>query len=152
MALFVSGLAADRYTITARPALRHSQRRGVAAVEFALVSPLLFLVAFGSIEFGRAMMVGAMLNNTVRAGCRAGTMNGVTNTNVNDVIAKSLAGISGTTTSIQVNGTTADVSTAAAGDTISVKISVPYGSVSWLPTNTYLGAVILSAQAVMPHE
>ncbi|GLI38928.1 hypothetical protein GHYDROH2_24290 [Geobacter hydrogenophilus] len=40
-------------------------------VEFALVLPLLMLLVFGMVEFGRAMYIKNMLNNAARAGARA---------------------------------------------------------------------------------
>ena len=43
-------------------------RKAAAAVEFAVVSPLLFTAVLGIIEFGRAMMVLELLNNAARAG------------------------------------------------------------------------------------
>lgn len=129
-----------------------SSRTGAAAVEFALICPVLFLVFLGVIEFGRAMMVSEILNTAVRTGCRAGTMIGATNSSVTSGVTQCLTGISGTTTTIQVNGATGDVSTAARGDSISVQLQVPYSSVSWLPGSMFLGNTTLSATAVMYHE
>jgi Flp pilus assembly protein TadG len=127
------------------------QRRGVAAVEFALVAPLMFLVVLAIMEFGRAMMVGEILNTAARSGCRAGTVAGSANNSVTTVIGQCLPSVSGSTTTIQVNGKSVDVSTAARGDTISISITVPFSRVSWLPP-TFLGNVTLSANAVMYHE
>ena len=41
-------------------------RRGVAAVEFAVVAPVFFLLVAGVIEFGRAMMVESILANAAQ--------------------------------------------------------------------------------------
>jgi Flp pilus assembly protein TadG len=49
---------------------RRCQRRGSAAVEFALVAPLFTLLILGSIEVGRALQVQSALDNAVREGCR----------------------------------------------------------------------------------
>lgn len=43
---------------------------GVAAVEFALVAPILFSVICGIIEFGAAYNYRTQLNNAVQAGAR----------------------------------------------------------------------------------
>ena len=43
-------------------------RRGVAAVEFAIAAPVLFLFVFAIFEFGRAFMVLDLLSNAARAG------------------------------------------------------------------------------------
>jgi Flp pilus assembly protein TadG len=47
-------------------------RSGQAAVEFALVLPLLFVVLFGAVEFGVGMYDKAVLTNASREGARAG--------------------------------------------------------------------------------
>lgn len=44
--------------------------RGAAAVEFALVLPVLLLVVIGIIEFGRAYQVQTILSNAARDGVR----------------------------------------------------------------------------------
>lgn len=52
---------------------RHKGQRGAAAVEFALVLPLLALVLFGMIEFGLLFYNQQVLINASREGARAGT-------------------------------------------------------------------------------
>jgi Flp pilus assembly protein TadG len=47
-------------------------QRGVAAVEFALICSLLFLLVFGIIEFSIMLYDKAMLTNASREGARAG--------------------------------------------------------------------------------
>ena len=48
------------------------KQRGVAAVEFAIVAPLLFVLLFGIIEFSVALFDQAMLTNASREGARQG--------------------------------------------------------------------------------
>ena len=55
-------LSNSRTAILAKRGQRVS-RRGVAAVEFALVAPVFFLVVLGIIEFGRMAMVQQVLAN-----------------------------------------------------------------------------------------
>jgi Flp pilus assembly protein TadG len=45
-------------------------RKGTAAVEFALVAPLLCGLILGMLELGRAIQVQQALTNAVREGCR----------------------------------------------------------------------------------
>jgi len=45
-------------------------RRGVAAVEFAIVFPILMLLAFGLWEYGRLIQVQQILTNSAREGGR----------------------------------------------------------------------------------
>ena len=47
-----------------------TKRAGIAAVEFALVAPLLCVAILGMIEIGRALQVQMALTNAVREGCR----------------------------------------------------------------------------------
>src|SRR5687768_14343436 len=52
-----------------RPSLRSDD--GAAAVEFALILPLLILLVFGIVEFGRAYNAKVTLTHAVREGARA---------------------------------------------------------------------------------
>src|SRR5690242_16742833 len=105
-------------------------RRGAAAVEFAVVASLLFLLVFGIIEIGRAMMVMEMLNSAARNGARVGVLQGTSNTDVTNAVTGALAnaGFNGTNTVVQVNGQTANVNTALPGDQVTVTVSVPYNN------------------------
>ncbi|MEX0612060.1 MAG: TadE/TadG family type IV pilus assembly protein [Pirellulales bacterium] len=105
-------------------------RRGAAAVEFALVSPLLFLLCLGMLEFGRMMMVQEIVTNAAREGGRKAILPGVTDGDVASAVDSYFAtcGISGHTISVLPSTTSA-----AAGTPIKVTASVPYNNVSWLP-------------------
>lgn len=46
--------------------------KGVSAVEFALIAPLLFILTFGIIEFGILLFDKAVVTNASREGARAG--------------------------------------------------------------------------------
>jgi Flp pilus assembly protein TadG len=129
-------------------------RHGAAVVEFAVVAPLLFALALGIIEFGRAMMVLELLNNAARAGCRAGVLNGSSNTDVNSAITTALtgSGVNSPSTTIDVNGSQADVSTSQTGDTISVTVSVGADAVTWLPVPQFLGGKTLTGIVAMRRE
>jgi len=59
---------------------RNSAQRGAAAVEFALVLPVLLLVVFGVIDFGIVMAQKASLANAARTGARYGVVNAFTGT------------------------------------------------------------------------
>jgi Flp pilus assembly protein TadG len=49
---------------------RLRDQRGASAVEFALIAPVLILLAFGIVEFGRAFQVQATLSAAAREGVR----------------------------------------------------------------------------------
>jgi Flp pilus assembly protein TadG len=129
-----------------------ARRRGAAAVEFALVAPLLFMVFLGIVEFGRAFTVAEMLNSAARHGVRTGVVSGATNTNVTAAVNQNLTGITGATTTILVNSSQLDVSKGVTGDSITVTVSIAYSKVSLLPHPSYLGQKTISASAVMRKE
>jgi Flp pilus assembly protein TadG len=134
--------------------LRHSRRSGAAAVEFALVVPILFLtIVLPIFEFGRTMMVSELIANAARAGCRVGVLTGNANSNVTSAVDSILSstGISGATTTITVNGASNDVSSALQGDSIAVTVSVPYNNISWIRGQFMAGRNISGSQT-MRHE
>lgn len=56
---------------THRPQLR----RGVAMLEFAVVAPVLFMLMFAVIEYGRFLMIRQLLDNAAREGARMAAAN-----------------------------------------------------------------------------
>ena len=54
---------------------RANDHRGQAIVEFALVLPLLLILLFGVIDFGRALQTYITINNASREGARLGAIN-----------------------------------------------------------------------------
>jgi Flp pilus assembly protein TadG len=52
--------------------IKFASQKGAAAVEFALVLPLLVVITFGIIEFGMLMYNQQVLTNASREGARAG--------------------------------------------------------------------------------
>jgi Flp pilus assembly protein TadG len=125
------------------------RRDGAAAVEFAVVVPVLIILVFGMIEFSRLMMVEQVLDNAAREGCRRAVLNTATTSDVNTVVTNYLnnSGISGESITVSP-----DPSTASAGTAITVTVSVPFSSVSWLPHPMFLGGATLTASVVMCKE
>jgi Flp pilus assembly protein TadG len=125
-------------------------RRGAALVEFALVVPVFFLMVFGILEFGRAMMVEAALANAARAGARAAAMDGARVSDVTDAVNGSLscAGLPDVTPTVAPN----PPSNAAAGQNVTVTVKVPFSQISWLPTPQWLGSVSLTATSIQRRE
>jgi Flp pilus assembly protein TadG len=132
------------------------RRRGAASAELALVVPLFLLLICGTLETSRVCSVSEILTNVARDGCRVAVANGQTNSNAQTRMTTLLsnAGITGySTPQILVNGTAGDVSTSAFGANITVTVSVPFGSVTWLPISYVLSSsMTLSGTAVMSSE
>ena len=127
-------------------------RRGAAAVECALVVPLLAIILLGMIEFGRAVMVKEILSNAARKGCRSAALplatNGGVQSDVNAVLSSHGLDTTSATISIYVNDAAGSVLDADPGDKVSVQVSLPFSAASWtgnfLLTNQSLASETLS--------
>ena len=127
-------------------------RRGAAAVEFAVVAPVFFLMIFGMIEFGRMIMVQQVLTNASREGARLAVLDGTASSDVKTAVAKYLTGariydnvttaLSSATIRVYVGvGDTyvlAEPSTAGYGAPVTVTVEVPFSQVSWLPSPIFV--------------
>lgn len=106
--------------------IKHSlirSERGAAVVEFALVLPLLILLVFGIIEFGRAYNLYLGVTHAAREGARIASVRngtGVTDDEIKDqVVARSALDI--TTSNVEV--TPAGLKTP--GQAITVRVRYP---------------------------
>ena len=136
--------------------LCRKHRRGAAAVEFAIIAPVFFLLIMGMIEIGRAVMVQQIITNASREGARLAVLPDENNTNVinrvDDILSDS--GIPGSKTEILGEyDSPMNIQDAGYGDVIKVRVSVPFSQVSWLPgAERYMGDSTLSAITVMRGE
>ena len=126
-------------------------RRGAAAVEFALVAPIFFALIFGMIELGRAIMVQQVITNGSREGARIAVLDGSSGadvlTSVNDYLES--ASVSGANVTVDPT----DPSSAGFGQPVTVVVSIPFSQVSWLPSPIWLGGdTELTATTVMRRE
>ncbi len=115
-----------------------SPRRGVAAVEFAVLSPFLAILVLGTFELARGIMVKQMLNDAARRGCRTAIQplkaDSDATSDINNILTDNGISTSAATITIQVNGATANCNTAKQNDKVSVKISIPTSSTYWIST------------------
>jgi len=125
-------------------------RRGVAAVEFAVVAPLFFLLILGMIEFGRMIMVQQVITNGSREGARIAVLDGSTTSEVTSAVEEYLrnSAVSGATVTV----TPDPPSSAGYGEPVTVTVSVAFNQVSWLPSPMFLGGNTLVASTVMRRE
>ena len=120
-------------------------------VEFAVIAPLLFLLVFGMIEFGRLVMVQQIITNASREGARLAVLDGVTEQDVIDHVKSYLQAIpTDGALSVAVNPESAFPP--GYGEPIDVNVEIPFSEVSWLPTPMFLGGRVLSATTVMRRE
>jgi hypothetical protein len=131
-------------------------RRGAAAVEFAIVAPIFFLLVLGMIEIGRGVMVQQIITNASREGARIAVLPGTTAAEVTtrvDEILKS-SGIDGETIQIlDSSGNPVDPQNIGYSEVVKVVVTIPFSSVTWLPGgDKYLAGKNLTASTVMRGE
>jgi Flp pilus assembly protein TadG len=130
----------------------HSRRTlesGQTLAEFALVVPLLLLLVFGTIEFGRVLNAYIVVTNGAREGARYGAT-GYTAAQIQTQVA-------GSTASLGVVTTTVTNAQGARGSQITVKVSYSFSFVVPLIGDIFHdqmhgGVLPISATAVMRIE
>ncbi len=138
------------------------RRRGAAAVEMALITPVFLMLVFGIIEFGRGMMVSNMVTNAAREGARMAVLDGSTNADVtsavqtfmNSALGLAPANVAVTITTTPATGNPDPVNVIAncqPRDLITVKVQVAFNNVALIPGN-YMGGKQLVGQSSMRHE
>lgn len=151
-----------------RLALRSSHRssRGrpaVAAVEMAVILPVLAAIMLGMFELSRALMVKQTLTDAARKGCRTGIIHQYGNVDISNDVTNVMQGNGFDTTkfnpptigSITItvtdpNGNSlSDALDAPPGSTVSVQVSIPVSSFTWGTTFFLSGNVLDSDQIIM---
>lgn len=123
--------------------------KGAAAVEAAILFPVLLLLTFGIIEYGWLFLNANLITNAARHGSRIAIRATATNTQVMNSISDLMT--SANITGYQVTISPSDISLADVGEVVKVDISVPWGQIAiintpFLPTPTHLQASISMAK------
>ena len=133
-----------------RPAIGHPRDRGAVAVELALLLPMLLLIVFGIIDFGRALNAQITLTQAAREGARLAALNQPNVVSRTQAAAVGLSPVSVTVTSCPAG--------AAAGVNAIVQVSytftflTPVGSIAKIFGGGWGSTLTLTAQGVMPCE
>lgn len=118
---------------------RHGPRRGAAAVELALLLPLILILLLGMWEVGRMIEMQQLLTNAAREGGRQASTGNLTNAQTAQVVRDYLsnAGVPITNLTVTVTNLTSgtDVSAAAQLDQLSVTVTLPCADVRWVALN-----------------
>lgn len=133
---------------------RTARDRGSVAVEFALVLPVLLLILFGVIDFGRALNAQIELTGAARDGARLAAL-GYSNAAVQARVVAAAPTLSGVTVTVAANCPPGAGPTADAQVDVSYQFSfiTPIGPFARLVGGSHLGApIVLTAQGVMPCE
>jgi Flp pilus assembly protein TadG len=102
----------------------HDPERGAAAVEFALILPLLILLVFGIVQFSIAYNRSQGLHAAAREGARLASLPQTTQSQISARVTSSLAGVplSGSPT-ISVNPPSSQPCQNRSGQTVTVTVS-----------------------------
>ncbi len=138
--------------MTRRSASQGARDRGAAAVEFALLLPILLLLVFGIIDFGRALNAQVTLTQAAREGARLAALNQPNVVSRTQAAATGLSPVTVTVTSSCPTGAGQGVD-AVVQTSYSFSFVTPVGAVAGLFGGSGFGSPItLSAQGEMPCE
>ena len=142
----------------------HYSRRGVAAVEMALILPVFFLVVFGIIEFGRAMSASNIITSACRLGARASILDNASNATVTQKLksfCEATLDVSPDDVVVSIVVVAApesvdhdpanEIANAKQGDLCTIRVEIPYDKISLTPAK-FLSGKNLSASCSMEHE
>jgi len=107
-------------------------QKGVAAVEFAIILPLLMIIIFGIIEFGLLLYDKQVITNASREGARAGVVVGVSRVDdagILDVMDRYIANnlvTFGSTLSLNITIDPVDRTDMDFGDELTVTVTYDY--------------------------
>ncbi len=118
---------------------RLSSDRGGAAVEFALVLPILLLLLCGLVDFGRAYNARITLSHSAREAARVWALGGT----AADTTARAQATAAG------LSGVTATTTTCTFGQATTVTVTATFGFATPLIADLAPGLTSLSAEGVM---
>ena len=133
-------------------------RHGANLVEFAVVVPVLFLLIFGIIEFGRLMMVQQAMTNAAREACREASLATTINSSDVDTVARNvMLGVmanAANTSKVRISMTPTSMASVSSGTPVNVYIEVNFSDVSWLPGTllNIAGTRVISADATFDRE
>ena len=136
----------------------NSARSGAAAVEFALIAPLFFLLLGGIIEFGQAMSVRHSLSVAARRGARAAIVEGASTASVTEKVKSDCKKVFRAQeeefrVAVAINGSRGtDLKAAQSGDEITLTVSVPYSVVGIRFYGNLLNHSLISTSCTFEHE
>jgi len=129
---------------------KKARRRGLAAVEFALVAIPLFLLVIGIIDYGLLFLKVQQVTQAARHGARAAVLADATNGTVDAAIDLILSDAGIDTYSVVRNPS--DVAGVSGGTTIEIQITVPTNQIALIRTSIVPIPPNLVAAAAMAKE
>ncbi len=129
----------------------HAEKRwGAAAVEFAVIAPVMMLFTFGLVEIGRLMLVKQTAIHATREGARVAVRPTASNEDIIERVNEELAllGINAATVEIEPSS----VELADPGSPVTVRVRVDLDSVSAVPGLFDFAATDIVAESSMRRE
>jgi Flp pilus assembly protein TadG len=118
--------------------LHRKSRGGATVVEFAIVTPLVFMLAFSAIEFARVMMIRHSIDNAVYEATRLAVIPGATAQQARAETERLLRAIGVRTAIIEVSPATITADTPR----VTVRVSVPLDANSYIPQQFFAGKTL----------
>jgi Flp pilus assembly protein TadG len=115
-----------------------------------MVAPVFFLFLVGAVEFGRAIMVQEALTNASREGARVATLDGSLDSDVSMAATDYLTAMN--VSGAKVTPSPDNPGLSPAGTEVTVTVSIPYMSVTWVPSPWFLRGATLTASTTMQRE
>ena len=146
---------------TNRPVKRRGVRKGAAVAEFALLSPVLALLALGAIDAGQLVNVSQVINDASREGARLAVRSDTTDAAavkaaVDSYVNEALPGE--VTVTVEIGDSYGvgipgdDLSGVDSGTPITVRVALQYDTVRWLRYLPFLDAMSVETETVMRRE
>jgi Flp pilus assembly protein TadG len=154
---------------TTRGRSESRKRRGATAVEFAVVAPILFLLVFGVIEFGRYVMLQQIAVTSTREGSRKAALGSTTSNAQVETVVRNYLAAGGVQSSVAMDPAKVNVAVSPAfnfdptnpgspgppapGTPIEVSVQMSFGELSWLPGDFFgLSNVNVTSSTTMERE
>jgi Flp pilus assembly protein TadG len=122
---------------------------GAAAVELALVLPILLLLVFGIVDFGRALNLQITLTQAAREGVRPAALREST-TAVNAAVAAATVGVTGPAPTVAISACPPGAGTATVTVSKTFQFVTPVGAIADLISPSSIGGNIpMTGQGAM---
>lgn len=134
---------------------KEGYRRGAAAVELALVLPLMLLVSFGAIKYGWLFLKAQQITNAARYGARVASRAGSAPIDVENAISNLMTAAGMSTSGYNVTITLQDCPTwedLEVGDPITVEVTVPGANVDIMDVPLFPPVGNIGASVTMAKE
>ena len=145
---------------------RRYQRKGTAAVEFAVIAPMLILMVMGAIDVGQSVNVAQVVNDASREGARQASRIDSMQAQevewaVQDYMADAFPSIPTTVlnAALTVNVVNAgsgipggDMATIDSGSPVTVQVILQYDAVRWMVGIPVFNGVSIETSTVMRRE